>query len=121
VKALFILLLMPISAFAQDLFSPLSPYDVIGQVGVQVMLLRDYKQTEQIVEDSYDWHETNPLLGPHPSQHAINRYFVGYSIASGIATWAMPSRFRPWWQGGQIAVEIVVTQRNRSIGIKGAF
>lgn len=105
----------------QTYFTDWSVRDVALQTTVSVMLLRDEQQTEQIARNPNQFYEKNKILGEHPSVGAVRSYFVGYAITSAVVTWALPERYRPWWQGAQIGVELIVTQRNRSIGIKGAF
>ncbi len=104
-----------------DSTDPLTVQDYVLQAATIGLLLRDEQQTEEIARNPAQFYEKNKILGQHPSVGAVRSYFVGYALASTAVTVFLPERYRVFWQGTQIGIELIVTQRNRSIGIKGAF
>jgi hypothetical protein len=107
-------------AHAQS-FSPLSAQDLALQLGVIALYARDEQQTEQIARNPARWVEENRILGTHPSVGAVRGYFAGVAVGSTALLWALPPSARPYAQGAQIGVEIIVTQHNRGIGLHGSF
>ena len=83
-------------------------------------LAADWAQTRYIAT-SRGYHETNPLLGSHPSVGRVNAYFAT-SIATtvGLALW-MPKTPRLLFLGNMAALEMAVIMRNHSIGIQARF
>lgn len=88
--------------------------------GAVVMLSVDWAQTLYIVNHPA-YHETNPLLGRHPSSGKVNLYFAG-AIATTIgASILLPEKYRRFALGSLIVMETYVVIRNNSIGVGMAF
>lgn len=83
-------------------------------------LAADWAQTRYIATE-HGYHETNPLLGSHPSVGRVNTYFAG-SIAGtvGLALW-MPRKPRTLFLGSMVALEIGLVIHNHSIGIQARY
>lgn len=56
-----------------------------------VLLWADWKQTKDIARAG---REVNPALGPKPSGQAVDRYFLGTAVLSGLALHLLPLEWR---------------------------
>lgn len=81
----------------------------------------DWHQTRQIAGNPQRYRETNPLLGDHPSLGRVNRYFALTLATHWAIAYALPDPARRYFQNGTIALELVVIQRNASIGLSYRF
>ena len=88
-------------------------FDVINAV--------DWAQTRYIAKHSNQFEELNPILGKHPSISQVNWYFLSETIGHSLVTYAIPARWRPFWQGMTIGVELETTVHNARIGIRMEF
>jgi hypothetical protein len=92
----------------------------LGGVAVSALVV-DWGQTRYIAKHPERYRETNPILGDHPSVGRVNAYFAGSILATAlIADWFRPMN-RKLFLGAVAAVEIAVTNRNRSLGVKLSF
>lgn len=70
-----------------------------------------------------DLYEGGPIagrvLGPNPSTSDTWQYFATVSLSSYIISYYLPARWRPWWQGGQIAVQTKTIFSNCAHGLGG--
>lgn len=84
-------------------------------------LVVDWGQTRYIAKHPDTHFEKNRILGEHPSVGRVDAYFAG-TIAGTLAfaNWLSPTN-RKILLGTVTAVELVVTNRNRSLGVKIAF
>lgn len=83
-------------------------------------LLLDYAQTKDI-KNHPGHYETNPILGRHPSDDRIALYFVAAGLGHYAVTKALPPEWRPAWQYGWIALEVLTILKNRQVGVNFAF
>lgn len=83
-------------------------------------LLVDYNQTLDI-KNHPGMYETNPILGQHPSDARIRNYFLLAGLGHYAVTKALPSEYRPYWQYGWIALEVLTILHNQQIGLKVNF
>jgi hypothetical protein len=70
---------------------------------------------------SCDAYEGNPLLGEHPSDARIRNYFVGATLAHVAIAKALPTEYRPYWQGAGILLQLVTVIKNKQIGMSANF
>lgn len=113
-------------AFAAD---PWTDQQIGQQVAFTVLLVADWGQTRDI-KNHPELEELNPILGPHPTDSEIDRYFaaavVGHALVSHwlpsrrIASW-MPITWRDAWQHVWIARQAVSVENNYSLGVKFDF
>lgn len=66
-------------------------------------------------------YETNPLLGRHPSDVRIRNYFALSAVTHLAVAKALPSEYRPYWQGAGIIWQLAYVIRNRRIGLSTNF
>lgn len=102
-------------------FEPWTPKDTGLQLAYTALHLADWAQTRAIAGSQGAYVEKNRLLGPTPSQVRVNRYMAASLAAHWAITAALPSAYRPYWQGGTIAVEAWCVGRNARLGIRMKF
>lgn len=85
------------------------------------LTVTDWAQTRYLAQHLDRFHETNPLLGLNPSVGSVNAYFAGAVLGGTVLSYALPARERRWFLGGVVVLELAVTQRSASIGIRMAF
>lgn len=83
--------------------------------------LVDMAQTHDIVNHPTRFHENNPILGSHPTHGRVNTFFLASAAIHGLAVWAMPREYRPWFQGFSIVVKGVIVGSNHHIGLQAAW
>jgi hypothetical protein len=105
------------SAVKADEWSTVEKYK---QGAVIALFALDMGQTLDI-KNHPDQHETNPILGEHPSDKRIYSYFITAAILHTVLADALPTRQRGWLQDGTIALEVVVIGSNKSLGLKIKF
>lgn len=86
-----------------------------------VLLVADWAQTRQIVLNADSFHETNPVLGTHPSMGRVNAYFATALALNYVIGNSLPTGWRKAWFIGVQSVEANVVQHNLSIGLDLSF
>lgn len=81
----------------------------------------DWAQTRYIARNPVQFHETNPLLGSHPSVGKVNGYFALAAVGTVGISLALPPTYRKVFLGGVTLLEMSVVIRNNSIGIGMSF
>lgn len=107
---------LPESTWAKDW----TREDTNRQAVVTALLVVDWGQTRYIAKHP-EFHETNPLLGEHPSIGQVNNYFVASILAHATVSMILPPDWRKGWQYIWIGIEADTVDRNRHIGIKVSF
>ena len=100
---------------------PWSETQQASGIALGTLLVVDYLQTRQIAKQPEIYHETNPVLGKHPSISTVNTYFAGVAILGYLALDALPSDMRSWALGAGIVLELAVTAHNNTIGLKARW
>lgn len=99
---------------------PFSTRDWQLQLAYTAVHLADYAQTRDI-KNRPGMRELNPLLGDHPGDARVRNYFAATLAAHWAITYALSPKYRPYWQGVTIAIEVGVVARNYNIGLRVAF
>jgi hypothetical protein len=86
-----------------------------------VLLVADWAQTRQIARNADLFHETNPILGAHPSTGCVNGYFAAALALNYVIGNSLPRGWRKVWFVGVQSVEANVVQHNLSIGLSLSF
>lgn len=81
----------------------------------------DWGQTLDIADKPDEFREVNPILGEHPSKGRVNTYFALASLAKLGITHILPSKYRKWWLGFNIAVSGYCVGNNYHIGARVNF
>jgi hypothetical protein len=84
----------------------------------------DWGQTRNIAKHPDTWHETNPILGKHPSTSDVDRYFaltgLGHVALSKLLE-DSPT-LKNWFQGMTIMMEAGTVRKNKiNFGINSTF
>ena len=90
--------------------------------GALGMMAVDWAQTRDIKNYPLSTvHEANPLMGSHPSDAAINRYFVLAMGGTALAAYALPLSYQRKFLGGVLILEAATVLHNHSIGLRFNF
>lgn len=115
---LVLILFFPISASA---FAPWSRQDIALESTYVAIHILDWGTTLDIADNPSKYYEYNPILGRHPSREKVNLFFAaGIPLHLGI-TYALPKRWRPYWQYFSIGMNGICVINNFSIGLKLSF
>jgi hypothetical protein len=82
------------------------------------LLVIDWGQTENIAHNPYDFHETNPMLGDHPSNEQVTFYFAGALVLNAAIQMFLPPKERRIWQWSVTIAEGNAIVNNFSVGLK---
>ncbi len=95
--------------------------DTALQIAVTASLYADYAQTKDIQRYPQCW-EANPILGRHPTDKAIDRYFLAVAVGHAAIAYALPAGWpRTTWQGAVIAIEVAQVIKNKKAGFRFSF
>ena len=103
--------------FAAGQASAWTETDTARQVAYSALHVADWMQTRQIARQPDRFHETNPILGRHPSLGRVDAYMAGTLVLHAAVAYALPSPWRSWWQHVGIAVETGAAAGNAAIGL----
>jgi hypothetical protein len=81
----------------------------------------DWQQTREIAYRPDKYAEANPILGSHPKDVEVNRYFGIMRLVKSAAVYATPNPYRKWLQRIFIGVTATVTGHNYSLGLTGKW
>lgn len=85
------------------------------------LILMDWGQTRYISKNPHRFHETNPLMGRHPTMGEVNRHFA-LSMAANLAVASLlPSKWRTPWLMGVSGMQAHFVIHNKKMGIRMAF
>lgn len=124
-KLLFALLALPVLAA-----DPWTGPHIALEAGYQAALLCDWRQTSDFhkpiaTPNATSWvgntshvefHESNTLLGAHPSQATINQMCLISSVGHLAISHFLPSSYRTLWQGASLVLEFDVAFVNSKTG-----
>ena len=119
---------------AAEASETLSRQDIALEAVYQLTAAADWGQTRWMTQH-WHWaepgprgslhpkerHEINPLLGDHPSIGRVNAYFLACGITHALITAALPARWRPYWQGAGIVLEVSFVAHNAALGVHFDF
>lgn len=93
---------------------------IAQQAGVTLLLAVDWAQTRDI-KNHPGFHESNPILGEHPTDKEVDQYFAAAAIGHAVITHLLPTEWRDAWQYVWIGAQTSTIARNHSLGIKFDF
>lgn len=101
----------PPAIFKSDLDNP----GILSQRELGYLALHgiDWAQTRSISKNPQFLHETNPILGEHPSVGKVNNYFLATGLAHALIANQLPPELAKIFQYGTIGLEAGVTGRNK--------
>jgi len=114
------ILLLPNNAGAADIWSK---EDIALEAVSMGLIAVDWGQTRDIaLRKRGEFRETqNIFLARHPSEGAVNAYFISYLIFHPAITYILPKKYRPWFQAITIGIETQAVIHNYSIGLNLRF
>ncbi len=115
---IFILLLFP-SAVSAQYFEPFSKQDIWLQSIYTGITVIDWMQTKKLRETGHK--EMNPILGSDPDQNTIDSLILTGIVIHGLIAYALPKKYRSYWQMFFIGVEFHTVIDNHKHGIKLSF
>jgi hypothetical protein len=86
-----------------------------------IKVVRTYDTGWEVTKLCKDNTETNPLLGRFPSLASVNRYFISALILQPIILRMMSHKWRMRFLTGTLAIQLVMVNHNRQIGLKVRF
>lgn len=86
-------------------------------VALATLAAADWAQTRNIARHPARWHETNPLLGEHPSVAQVDRHFAVSALIGAAALHALPTRYRDWALNAGLVIEAGCVANNLRLGI----
>lgn len=127
IRTLVVGLFYSLPAVAAD---PWTKVQVAQQIGFTVLLAADWGQTKDI-KNHPNIYESNPILGPYPTDSEIDRYFATAAVGHALVAHLLPSRriarwlpnitWRDAWQHVWIACEAMAVENNYSLGVSFDF
>jgi len=119
-QLLIILSLISLSGCATYQHDPWTKQDTVLQSLVTATYAIDAIQTSQI-QYHPELEEGGPIarqvLGRQPSTSDTWQYFATVAFTSYVISYYMPAKWRPFWQGGQIAVQTKTIFSNCAHGL----
>jgi hypothetical protein len=85
-----------------------------------VLVIADWRQTQDIARHN-DIEEFNELIGEHPDNGTINRYFIVANSLQFAIAYLLPLDWRMAWQHIGIGYEIATVSHNNQIGLNIRF
>ena len=117
-KLLSLILMLSITGCAHIQVDKWDAVEVGEAVALTGLMVVDVIQTSQIVRNPDLYHEINPILGEHPTQGAVNLYFVlSLAFKLSIAHF-LPHPWRKAWLGLWIFESATTVQNNSRIGLR---
>ena len=119
-------MLAAFSAHADDNTNSVSAIDkwtsteITGEAVIAAEYFIDEKQTLDI-KNNPRMHETNILMGKHPSDSVIKRHFAGAYATELLIAEVLPIEYRDFFILGNVALEAVVIGHNKYIGLSSKF
>lgn len=89
-------------------FQPLHPAEMAAQAAFLGLGATDWGQTVRFTQDPSlrdKWHESNPILGKHPSRAKVNALIPLALAAHTLGVWALPRPYRNILQAVGIGLE----------------
>lgn len=114
-------LILLLSFTPAQAFDQWTKTDTTFQIAYTTLHVMDWGQTLDISKNTEKWHETNPILGRHPSCEKVNYYFATTLIGHTAIAYILPKDYRRIWQMVWIGIEAGYVIHNASIGIKMRF
>lgn len=81
----------------------------------------DWAQTRHIADNPDRFHETNPIMGRHPSIGRVDRYFATSILVGAVVLDALPSEYRDYALKAGLVLEVLVVSNNARIGVGVKF
>jgi len=120
ILTLFIFTINSVTALlATEYFTSFSKQDLALQSVFTLVTCYDWVQTKEFRrEGPGQKYEKNPILGKEPSQERVNTLIFGAIIGHALVTYALPKKYREYWQVSFISIEAVAVSANHRNGVR---
>lgn len=98
-------------------FAPFSNNDKLRQKAALMGLTIDALQTKHIADNPDKYFEKNPLLGKHPREGDVDKYFLASILGNYLLARILPPKLRPFFQNGTIRTQADMVTKNANLGI----
>ena len=88
------------------------------ELAYQTALYADYRTSRYIVQHPETFHESNPLLGRHPSMDKLKLACAFTAVGHWAISEMIPDRYRNAWQGVTLSLQVGVVSNNLAIGLR---
>ena len=119
--AVLAFLLIPQAAPASEWFTPLTDKEIAAQAVFTGLALLDWNQTLQIAKHPDEYSETNFIIGEHPSEGRVNILMPAGIVLHALVTYALPRKYRSFWQYVWIGEEAACVYQNWRTGLTVRF
>jgi hypothetical protein len=85
-----------------------------------VLVVTDWRQTQDIARHQ-NIEEVNEILGEHPTNGQINRYFLVATAMQFAIAYTLPADWRRSWQSVGIGFELAFVLNNKHAGLRIDF
>lgn len=102
-------------------FAPFSGDDKTRQKVILATQFIDMLQTRDIANNPDKYYEKNPMLGEHPSEGDVAKYFVASMLGNYLLSKALPPKLRPYFQNVSIGTQAGMITNNANLGIGFKF
>ena len=119
---LFVMLAFSSAAIgAEEWFGSLNRNEIIAETVFVGLAVLDWNQTLQIAKHPDRYSETNPVIGNHPSTERVNLLMPAGIALHALVTYALPRKYRPFWQYVWIGEETACVYQNWKSGLTVRF
>jgi hypothetical protein len=94
--------------------------DTAREAAYQTLAAVDWAQTLNIQTDPTR-HELNPILGQHPSQNKINKYFIITGLGHAAIAYMLSPTYRKIFEISTITLEVGTVGHNITVGVGMKF
>jgi hypothetical protein len=115
---ILMLVVIPTSSSAFDKWTKTNTMLELSWLALDIV---DWGQTLHIAKNPDEFHETNPLLGDHPSVSEVNRHFIIGAVIHAGFSYVLPRKYREVFQIFSIGWTGNTVKRNYNIGLRMNF
>ena len=106
---------------AEEWFGSLNRNEIIAETVFVGLAVLDWNQTLQIAKHPDEYSETNFIIGEHPSEGRVNILMPAGIVLHALVTYALPRKYRSFWQYVWIGEEAACVYQNWRTGLTVRF
>ena len=106
---------------AEEWFGELNHEEIIAETVFVGLAVLDWNQTLQIAKHPDEYSETNFIIGEHPSEGRVNILMPAGIVLHALVTYALPRKYRSFWQYVWIGEEAACVYQNWRTGLTVRF
>jgi hypothetical protein len=97
--------------------APFSEDDKLRQKAAMAGIGIDALQTKYIADNPSRFREKNSILGDHPKEGDVDKYFLMSMLGNYLLARLLPPKLRPFFQNATIGTQKNMVQNNANLGI----